>query len=57
MSLPKNGDSAISECLNCENKFEESQALGSWVTCDEDDGGCGFTFKLIAKVGKLEKDE
>ena len=55
--IPKNGDAVINQCLNCENEFEEKQKLGTWIKCDEEDGGCGFTFKLMAKVGKLEKDE
>ena len=55
--IPKNGDNVIGECLNCGNAFEEKQKLGSWVLCDEQDGGCGFNFKLVAKAGRLEKDE
>ena len=56
MSLPKNGDAVIGECLNCDNQFEEKQKLGTWVHCDEEDGGCGFNFKLSAKAGKLETE-
>jgi len=57
MSLPKNGDAVIGECLNCDNQFEVKQKLGTWVHCDEEDGGCGFNFKLSAKAGKLETNE
>ena len=54
--LPKNGDAVINTCLNCGNEFEENQKLGSWIHCDENDGGCGFVFKLSSRIGRLEKD-
>ena len=57
MGLPKNGDSVIDQCFNCENEFESQQKLGSWIKCPEEDGGCGFEFKLSAKAGKLETNE
>ena len=31
MTLPKNGDVIITECLNCEMEFEDLQKVGSWV--------------------------
>lgn len=56
MGLPVNGDAVIKECVNCQNEFEEIQSLGKWITCNEDDGGCGFKFKLSANKGSLETD-
>ncbi len=53
--LPKNGDTVIDSCLNCENLFEDAQKLNEWILYDPDDGGYGSHFKLTAKVGRLEK--
>lgn len=57
MPLPKNGDAVIEECINCGNHFEEPEKLGSFVKCKEEEGGCGFHFKITVKTGKLETED
>lgn len=57
MGLPKNKDAVITSCFNCDLEFETKQKLGDWITCQEDEGGCGFEFKLIARNRHLETDE
>lgn len=44
----KNGDECVDNCLFCQENFEESQKLGSWITC----GNCGVAFRIQLKETK-----
>lgn len=59
MTKYDNGDAVIENCLLCGATFEESQKIGTKISCDEEEGGCGNTYKLsmYAKTNVKEKPE
>ena len=57
MGLPKNGQKVNNlQCPNCDSFFDEPQTLGKTSYCDENNGGCGWKFKISAVQNMEIKD-
>jgi len=59
VSKYSNGDKVIDECPFCGGKFEEPQALGDKIHCNEEQGGCGNKYRLsmVSNVIRSKQEE